>query len=216
MKTERFVVINGINTYFEWGLILTEKNIPFPEPKIYTVDIDGLNGAIDLTEALTGETCYKNRTIDLAFWTDSGSRADRDRLRQRITYALHGKTVKMIEPDDPDHYFAGRIQLGEWSNKIPYATLKMSALCDPWRYAVNESVRQITGSGLVVINNQGIKTVCPEIAVSTAAVLQLNGDTYALNPGKHRNSKFKLSQGINIVNVETSGTVTFTYQEATL
>ena len=52
------VKFNSINeniskhSYKDFGLVLTEQNIGVPTAKTYTVDIEGRNGTLDLSESL--------------------------------------------------------------------------------------------------------------------------------------------------------------------
>ena len=101
---ERYFKFDKFNTFTDWDLILTAKDVTPPEPKIYKVDIDGMDGTLDLSEALSGQVVYKDRTVSAKFWTDHGTRADRNYLLRRIRQAIHGKKVRIVEPDDPDHY----------------------------------------------------------------------------------------------------------------
>ena len=51
------------NSYTDFGLILTSKEIGLPEPKTEIVEIAGANGVIDLTEALTDDIKYNQRQL---------------------------------------------------------------------------------------------------------------------------------------------------------
>ena len=52
------------HSYRDWGLLLKSRPvISPPSPKTVYVDIPGSNGVIDLTESLTGDVKFDNRTI---------------------------------------------------------------------------------------------------------------------------------------------------------
>jgi predicted phage tail component-like protein len=216
---ERYFILNDLNTYYDLHLIVTAKTIPDAEPKTNYVNLDGVSGSIDFTEALNGEIPYNDRTITAKFWTDYGSRLERELLLRQITAALHGKKVKIIEPDDPDHYFYGRIKIKSKTNNLAYAELTIEAICDPWRYAADEIQRRIELSGEtmnVVINNNGVKTLIPTITVSDSAEITYKGLSISLTNGTYKISDIKLRQGVNIIGVVGSGSVTFSYREADL
>lgn len=216
---ERYFILDKYNTYLEWDLILTAKDITPPEPKTNLIDIDGMSGSLDLSESLTGEITYKDRTITASFWTDRGNRAERERLLQTITTRLHGKKIKIIEPDDPEHYFYGRLKIKSPENNIAYAEFSIEVTCEPWRYALNETIRQITVNNNttdIVVNNHGVKTLCPTISVEGTINVIYNGKTVILNSGTYKISDVKLRQGINVIGISGNGSVTFTYREADL
>ena len=217
---ERFFILGNKNTWYDWRLYLTAKDIPDAEPKTNYIDIDGMDGTLDLSESLTGEVKYKDRTITASFWTDNGNRKDRDALLRSIVSQLHGKKIKIIEPDDPDHYFYGRVKIKSKKNILPYAELTLEAICEPWRYAINESSRRVEVKSEsvtdVVINNNGVKTLCPTITITGSVNVIYNGFKTPLTAGTYKFSDIKLHQGVNIIGVSGNGSVTITYTEADL
>lgn len=215
---ERYFKIDKYNTFYDWDLILTSKSVTPPEPKTNYVDLDGADGTLDLSEALTGEVVYKDRTVSATFWTDHGTRAERTLLLSRIRQALHGKKVKIVEPDDPDHYFFGRVIIKDETNNRAYTTISIECPCEPWRYSLMDSVRSIAVSGSqvtnLVITNNGLKTLTPEITVTGSVNITYDGSTVSLVAGTYKISDLRLYQGVNVVGVSGEGSVSFTYKEA--
>lgn len=216
---ERYFILDKYNTWYDWDLILTKKEISPAEPKTNYVSLDGMSGSLDLTEALTGEVAYQDRTINMTFWTDQGNIRDRNFLINTITTVLHGRKIKIIEPDDPGHYYMGRVKIASISNNLAYAEIKLEATCEPWRYAITDTVRTIDATQdpiNIIINYNGVKTVYPTITVTDSVVLIVNNTSAILNAGTYKVSGIKFSQGVNIVQVTGSGSVTFRYGEADL
>lgn len=215
----RYFVLDKFNTWYDWKLILTAKNIPLAEPNTKLIQIDGMSGSLDISEALTGEVTYKDRNISATFWTNCGTHKDREKLLRDITVALHGKKIKVVEPDDPDHYFYGRVKITSVNNILPYMEFKLEIVSDPWRYAINEVSRTVNASSeaiTVVFHNNGIKTLTPEIIVSGSVNLEYNGAMVDLSTGAYTVSDIKFKQGVNTITVSGNGSVTFKYREATL
>ena len=217
---ERQFKIGDFETWIDWDLILTSKDVTPPEPKSMYVDIDGMDGSLDLSESLTGGPVYKDRTVSATFWTDRGSRKDRSALIRDIVNNIHGKKLPIIEPDDPDHYFLGRVKVKDINNIIPYATISIEATCEPWRYLNEDITRYFKVNSLdptaLVFTNEGAKTVCPEIKITGAITLMYDGIETQLSAGVYKISDLKFKQGKNVVEVSGSGSVTFTYKEADL
>ena len=216
---ERYFILDKFNTWYDWQLILTAKSITPPEPKTNYVQIDGMSGSLDLSESLTGEVTYQDRTITATFWTDNGTRKDRAKLLRDIRIALHGRKIKIIEPDDPEHYFYGRVKIKSEKNILPYAELSIECTCEPWRYSLNDTVREVEATETVtnvVINNNGAKTLHPVISVKGDVIINYNNNETSLSDGDYKISDIKLRHGFNIVGVSGTGTVTFTYKEADL
>ena len=217
---ERFFILDKFNTWYNWRLVLTAKDVTPPEPKTNYVDIDGMSGTLDLSESLTGEITYKDRTVSASFWTSEGSYKDREKLLRDIVSALHGKKIKIIEPDDPDHYFYGRVKIKSRKNILPYAEFSIECTCEPWRYALNDSVRRVEVNSQsvteIIIHNNGVKSLCPDITVTGSVDITYNGVKTALTAGSYKISDIRLRQGVNIIGVSGTGSVTFTYKEADL
>ena len=217
---ERYFILDKFNTWYDLRLIVTAKNIPDAEPKTNYVKLDGMSGSLDLSESLTGEVSYDDRTISATFWTDYGNRKDREALIRKIIASFHGKKIKIIEPDDPNHYFYGRVKIKSKKNTLAYAEFTIEAVCEPWRYAIEETVRRVdvNTSAItdVVINNNGVKTLSPVITVTGSVEITYGGYKTPLADGSYKITDIKLRQGVNIIGVSGTGSVSFTYREADL
>ena len=215
---ERYFILDKFNTWYDWHLIVTAKNISYPEPKTNYVKLDGMNGTLDLSESLTGEITYDDRTITATFWTDYGNRKDREALIQKITASLHGKKIKIIEPDDPNHYFYGRVKIKSKVNNLAYAEFTIEAVCEPWRYALEETVRRTPVTRYnVVINNNGVKTLNPVFTVTESVTFIYDGQEFHLSKGSYKISDVKLRSGANeFILTGGDGYMTISYREADL
>lgn len=217
---ERYFILDKFNTWYDWRLILTGKDVTPPEPKTNYVNIDGMSGSLDLSESLTGEITYEDRTVSASFWTCEGTYKERERLLRKIISYLHGKKIKIIEPDDPDHYFYGRLKIKSKKNVLSYAEFTIEAICEPWRYAINDTKRRVEVNSAivteVVIHNNGVKTLRPVITVTGSVDITYNGVKTTLTDGTYQISNIRLRQGVNIIGVSGNGSVTFTYKEADL
>lgn len=214
----RTFIINNKSTYHDFNLYLTGKSITPPEPKTNYIELDGANGSLDLSEALTGEVAYKDRTLTASFFRDEGTRLERETLLRDLTRMLHGHKVKIIEPDDLEHYYLGRAKITNLKNTASHTEFNIEAQCEPWRYAIEETNRRVDVNSQdltrVVINNKGLRTVCPNINIVGNVNIIIGGVVNSLSTGDYKISSLKLKHGYNIVNVSGSGSVTFKYREA--
>lgn len=216
---ERYFILDKFNTWYDWGAILTAKDVTPPEPNTNYVTIDGMSGSLDLSEALTGEITYKDRTVSASFWTDKGTVNERAVFLRDIAIALHGKKIRVIEPDDPEHYFLGRVRIKSQKNILAYTEFSLEITCDPWRYSLEETNRTVELSDKsidVIVRNDGVKTLIPVVTVTGSVDITYNGVKTSLADGYYVISSLTFKQGISIVNVSGEGSVTFTYREATL
>lgn len=214
----RYFILDNYNTWNDWRLTLTAKDVSAPEPKTHYVSIDGMHGSLDLSEALTGSPLYNDRTVTASFWSSEGTFQERRDLLKTITSSLHGKKVQIVEPDDPDHYFLGRIQIKGVEQDQVHIAFGIEAVCEPWRYAFVETERRVDVEGNmdIVINNTGVKVLTPVLTVTGTVNVTFNGSTTELTDGTWKISDLRLAPGANVVKLSGDGSLVFTYREADL
>lgn len=217
---EREFLFDEYHTWTDWKLLLTEKNISVAEVKTNYMEMDGASDPIDLSEVLSGEPVYGNRTIYASFFTDEGSYDDRTILLSCIVNRIHGRKVKIVEPDNLEHYFLGRITVKSTHNYPTYAQIEVEAICAPWRYEHEETVNFFAVDSDVAeeftLCNSGRKTICPDITVTGSITVTCNGVTTSMTDGSYKIATFKLFGGENIIGLSGSGTLTLKYRRATL
>lgn len=197
-----------IHTERDWGLKLLSVYIPMPDPKTQILDIPGGDGSIDLTE-INGRPAYNDRDgVELAFDFMDGSYENWFLKYSQFAAEVHGRKVKMVLDDDPDHYYMVRLKLdGKKSNPV-YGQITFSGTAEPFKYdltATNEPwlwdtfnfetgvIREIEEVEITAENNKvtiigaGIDTP-PVFVVSQADNLKLTygGRTYTLKVGRNR------------------------------
>lgn len=197
-----------IRTERDWGLKLLSIYIPMPKPKTQLVDIPGGDGSIDLTE-INGRPAYDDRDgIELVFDIMDGDYKTWYLKYSEFADSVHGKKVKMVLDDEPDHYYMVRLELdGKKTNPV-YGTITMSGSAEPFKYdllASNEPWRwdsfnfqtgvirtlmdiEITSTNKkVTILGAGIDNP-PVFVVTQADNLKLTygGRTYTLKVGRNR------------------------------
>lgn len=197
-----------IHTERDWGLKLLSIYIPMPKPKTQLVDIPGGDGSIDLTE-INARPAYDDRDgIELVFDIMDGDYKTWYLKYSEFADSVHGKKVKMVLDDEPDHYYMVRLELdGKKTNPV-YGTITMSGSAEPFKYDLlvsNEPWRwdsfsfrtgvirtlmdiEITSTNKkVTILGAGIDNP-PVFVVTQADNLKLTygGRTYTLKVGRNR------------------------------
>lgn len=216
----RGIQFGEYHTAEDWNLILHEKSVSPPVPKTNYVSVPGRDGDLDLTEALSGVVNYQDRKASYTFLLTDGTHADRVELISQIIGVLHGQRVQIIDTDDyPDYYMIGRLSVTDVSNSNAYGILKIEAICQPWRYAINQKTKTVNvtasdGTVTVTMTNNGYKTVAPTLTVTGSITLTYGLTSTTLSAGTYILAGLRFTPGANTVTVAGTGSISINYQEA--
>ena len=204
------------SAYDEWNIVLTKADIPLPEPKVSLVEIKGADGVLDLSEVLTGDILYSNRTITLTF--EMMDDTDYYDLISNISNYLHGRIVTISLTNDEDYYYVGRASINQWQCIKRQGIIVITVDAEPYKYSVTETTMIVNVANqtktITLQNNR--KRVCPMLNVTGTITLTINGVNYKLAEGKQQLSNFRLVEGNNVVKVSGNGTLTITYRQGEL
>lgn len=207
-------------TQGDWGAFLgPSPTIGSPETKTSYVDIPAGNGSIDLTEALADEPVFKDRTLDFDLVL-LPPRFNWEHTRVKIANYCHGRRLPIIMPDDPEHYFIGRVEVGELKKEKSEvsATIAIKVSCDPYRYkntlTVFKQVIPVGGQINLDLKNER-KRVMPTFTVSGQVVIIFKKVSYTIKAGAFKLTDIFLDAGTNPITIKgASGTqVQIEYQE---
>lgn len=221
------------NSYDDFGLILTDKNIGFPEPKLEEVDVIGADGVIDLSEVLNDDIKYKTRKLQFTFTVLKGNKYWASTVADVGNY-LHGKKLRIQMDFDPAYYYTGRCKINSFKTSKRLCTITIDAECEPYRLDINGNgekwlwdtfsfqngfirVNAVTVNGSLQVNLQNQrKIVSPTFTCSTAMTVTFDGVTYNLPKGKTQVLGIRLQYGTNYVTFKGNGTVKIEYQGGAL
>lgn len=207
---------NDKSAYMDWNMVLTKVEIPLPNAKTATIDIQGSDGVLDLSEALTGDVVYENRVVKLTFELfDLSSYYD---LISEISNYLHGKVVTFVLSNDDSYYYTGRASINEWECRKNKGKIVITVDCDPYKYELNETklMFSVSDESKTISLRNLRKKVCPSLTVSGNITLTVDGYDYELTNGTHQLLNFTLSEGLNKVTLSGKGTITISYRRGSL
>lgn len=207
---------NEKSSFYDWNIVLTKAEIPLPTPKTSIVDIKGADGVLDLSEVLTGDIQYNNRTIKLTFaMMDDTDFYD---LISNISNYLHGQKIKFTLNNDEDYYYIGRATINQWECVKRKGTIVISVDCEPYKYAVIETIKkvQVSNQTKTVTLSNSRKRVCPMLNVTGTITLTISGVQYELAEGEQQLINFRLVEGNNTIKVSGNGTLTISYRQGAL
>lgn len=219
---ERFIILQEIGkqdeiyTNEKWDIILGNKTIGFPTPKTIFVDVPGSDGTLDLTEAVTGETKYNDRTNNYPFTLKDNFNKLPEKMSD-IANFIHGKKFKIFHWDDLNHYYIGRLSINEFKIDRAKGSFVVEATCEPYKYKkyVTSYTYTIAGTKKITCPNER-KRVVPTITVDSEMEIEFEGNTYVISEGTHEILNIYFDKGIYELNVTGNGTFKIEYQEASL
>lgn len=127
------------HTWKDWRLVPTSRPvIAPPDVKENYIDISGADGYIDMTESLTGDVKYKNRTGSIEFLVEN--KESWELVYSNILDYLHGQKKKMILDDDQGYYYIGRFSINEWKSEKFKSKIVINYNTDPYKYEQKSSL----------------------------------------------------------------------------
>ena len=187
------------------------------------VTVPGRHGPLDLTAALTdGEPRYDSRTLTTRLERSDGTRLEREAAITTMINWLDGWRMNITLPDDPEHYITGRVHIAREYNDPAHAAVNVTAVCDPWRYSVNETALIFTAetdAKPARLTNNGRRTVIPTLTIagdSASVLLVYDSYSWSLGPGTYQLPDLTVPQGGVGITYSGSGTLSFVYREAIL
>lgn len=223
------------HSYRDWGLLLKSRPvISPPSPKTVYVDIPGSDGVIDLTESLTGDVKFDNRTIKCEFVVLDARNRWSDIYSEIMDY-LHGQRMRVRLDEDPTYYYEGRLQVNEWkSDKVtsiitiegdvePYK-MEMFSSIEDWEWdsfnfetGIIRDYKEIRVDESLTFMIEGRrKSVVPSFTVvsddGSGLQVRFNGTTHDLPDGTSRVLNIVIKNGTNTLYFTGNGTVSIDYR----
>lgn len=231
-----FISASGISkhTWRDWKIVPTSRPVFSPPTvKKVQVDIPGADGILDMTESLTGEVQYNNRTGSIEFQVENKS-SWYDVYSDILDY-LHGQQMRAVLDDEHAYYYIGRFSINEWKSdkyrsKIvmdydvePYKMEAFSSLED-WEWdlfsfetgIIREYKNLRVDESLTFVIEGRRKSVIPAFIVAsddgTGLKVKFNGVNYDLPDGTTRVVNIVTKSRKNTLVFSGNGTVSIDYR----
>lgn len=230
--------MNGVtfgtkHSYKDFGLILSSKTISLPRAKTKTVEVPGADGVIDLTECLTDDIKYKNRSLSFTF-TVIDPMASWSAVLSELTNYLHGRRMRIYMDWDRNYYYEGRCNVNQFKSNKRTASIVVECDCDPYKIEKNSASdpwiwdtfsfvdgiiylnkATISGTKTVTLINRR-KIVSPTFTCSAAMTVTFNNVNYNLPKGTTTVLDIRLQEGENSMVFRGNGTVQIDYKGGSL
>lgn len=204
------VKFNNYDLFKEYGLILISKEISAPSIKTQYVELEGVDGSLDLTDCY-GEINYSDREISLEF---ASINKNLNAVFTNFQNDFHGKKVKIIFDDDADYFYLGRISCDKWKCNKRVADLGVSIICNPYKYKLHRTViNHAVASEKTIILSNSRQSVIPLITTSGSINITKDNKTYSIQTITGERTEIVLNEGKNLLTLNGNCNITFDYQE---
>lgn len=212
------VTFGDLHSFNDLNLILNSKEIGSPAVKTKTIEIEGADSSLDLTEFF-GEAKFENVMHKFQFSTIV-PQAQFLSLFSAVKNALHGKKMRIALDGDPLFYYIGRIHVSSFTNEKSVGIISIECDCEPYKFKIEKTVisRTVNGTQAIILTNSRKRAV-PEVQIASDSTMNIvygNGNIWDLGRGTYTLPELELVEGDNTVTVTGTGTITFTYQEGSL
>lgn len=209
------------NSWTDWHMVPSSRPvINPPEPKKTIIEIPGSNGVIDLTESLTGDVTYGNRTGSIEFIVMNDKPMAWYELYNEIMNTIHGRLCQISLEEEPDWYYEGRLEVNEWRSDPDYSRITIDYDLDPFKYKKTAVSDKFTVSSTVTKTyTNSRKPVVPTFNVASGSnnlKVTFKGVEHSLTTGSQAVAGIVFEEGNNTLKFTGTGTVTVIYREGKL
>ena len=222
MQKRRIIIGDYDTSVYGWTLAPGWVFTP-AEQKTRYLDKPLGDGTLDLSTALTdGIPRYNDRELAATLELSEGTRLEREEIIRDMVNRLDGMRLDIRLPDDEHHHVTGRVHVAREYNDLAHAAVTVTAVCDPWKYADEETVVVLDAYDIpqdATLVNAGRRAVVPTITVTGDMVLLQHGtSSLAVGEGVHKWPELMLTPGSHPLRYSSvsQSTVVIAYREAVL
>lgn len=207
---------DGYHSYTDFGLILSSKIIGTAKPKTELIEVPGADAPLDFTEFF-GDVQYENRTHTFEFKLLPPI-MEFARRYSDVLNKLNGQKMKIIDDDDPNFWYYGRVSVGDLEKEKNIATITVECECDPYKYRKHKTVYTVSVNGSTTLNLHNLRQhVVPTFTSTSQIKIEFEGTQYNVTTtGEFTLPEVVLKEGKNTITMTGTANVTITYQEGGL
>lgn len=201
------LIVDGVDLTIRFQMALLDGyTLSPPEPKIYTVDIPGGDGVIDLTQSLTGDVTYENRQQEFSFMVVNPDSFER--VKTDVSNFLHGKSFDYQMTMDPGYTYHGRFTVTEYSHTlysypglVGIFSIKIDA--DPYKSKGLQTYHLNPTGGMMFRFESGRKPVHPVIKCTQPCRVRWKDVVTVVPVGTYRLNDVIFTQGFNEIYINS-------------
>lgn len=213
----------------DFGLGLLGVELGEAQVQTKTVDILGMNGSLDLSEAVTGYPLYKNAAHKLTFDFKDGNYDTWVAKSSELKGKIHGKRLSVVLGNDR-YYYDARVSVDTSKINQHYSQIVITLDAKPYKLAIRSSVedwiwdtfnfeadvirdyRDINVPGNIVIIGDVMPAGCVFDCSDEGVTVTYEGISCVLPKGKSTVPDILITEGEHVMAFTGSGTVSVEYR----
>lgn len=208
------LIINGLKSYDDFGVYISSRKISQPKKKIIKESIPFSNVVYDFSN-INGEIYWEERTLEYTFDIAEVSTELMEEVKSRLLdWLMNAQDVEIYDPYIGDYHYKGSFESDSWNEDFGSGELSVSFTVYPYKIS-NEEIEiteLIEENKTITINNNSSHRILTSIEVNGNLTILFNNSSYSVSNGLYTNI-FYLEKGVNELNIDGSGTITFKYRE---
>lgn len=210
------ILVDNKSLETNYHLLVEGISISSPSIKKVTMDIPGADGELDLSNWPLGRPAFENRSIQIncSAWGDYDTWLT---FASEISNFMHGKVHRIVVSTDPEFYWKGRLHVENSKSGQNFNDVTITGEIEPYKYKQQKTVKTFTVSGSKTIVCENLyRPVLPVITTDSSFQIIYRGNSYSIGAGSMQLADIEFTAGDNAMEIKGDGTITFSYQEASL
>lgn len=170
------------DSWIDYEMLTLEAETPEPEVKTKSVEVEGGDGALDMSEAVSGRPVFANRELVFPFRIVG---EDCEKIRDEVVRDLHGRK-RFVQFESQEHWFYGRCSVETTLDKGYYIEISVTVNAEPYKRNITpyRAENNVINGTTWTLYNEGDSHVLPTVELSKAMDIIVENVTYELRSGK--------------------------------
>lgn len=217
----RDLIFNG-KKLSDFGLCIDSVDVSPPKKKLVTKSIPYMSGVYDFS-ALYGDPTFENRELTYTVDILEDTEEELAEVKTDVwNWLMFGERGKLYDTVNGDYYYNACCTEITDEDDVEKTTLTIKFDADPFKRLDKFTTKTISGTGTMVINNDGFTDVYTFVSISGTPITDLeitveSGDTsevYTIDGDT--GGRIIIRKGTNMITISGYGDVTIEFCEEAL
>lgn len=170
------------DSWLDYGMLTLEAETPEPEVKTKSVEVEGGDGALDMSEAVSGRPVFANRDLSFPFRI-VGEYCEK--IRDEVVRDIHGQK-RFVQFEGQEHWYYGRCSVETTLDKGYYIEISVSVDAEPYKRNITpyRQENNVINGTTWTLYNEGDSHVLATVELSKAMDIIVDNVNYELRSGK--------------------------------